>query len=88
MLTKKSFVHKSIESKKRSIASWKKTPRWVNNGVLWSVGVEQWSVVAEWSSVLDSSSGVARMRVRIPAWPVAALQMCALQILPLLLLTN
>ena len=32
-----------------------------------------WSVVAERSSALDSSSGVARMWVRIPAWPVAAL---------------
>ena len=31
------------------------------------------SVVAEQSSALDSSSGVARMWVRIPAWPVAAL---------------
>ena len=32
-----------------------------------------WSVVAERSSALDSSSGVARMWVRIPAWPVAML---------------
>ena len=32
-----------------------------------------WSVVAERSSALDSSSGVVRMWVRIPAWPVAAL---------------
>ena len=31
------------------------------------------SVVADRSSALDSSSGVARMWVRIPAWPVAAL---------------
>ena len=31
------------------------------------------SVVAERSSALDSSSGVARMWVWIPAWPVAAL---------------
>ena len=31
------------------------------------------SVVAERSSALDSSSGVARMWVRIPAWPVVAL---------------
>ena len=31
------------------------------------------SVVAERSSSLDSSSGVVRMWVRIPAWPVAAL---------------
>ena len=31
------------------------------------------SVVAERSSALDSSSGVVRMWVRIPAWPVAAL---------------
>ena len=30
-------------------------------------------VVAERSSALDSSSGVVRMWVRIPAWPVAAL---------------
>ena len=30
-----------------------------------------WSVVAERSSALVSSSGVARMRVRIPAWPIA-----------------
>ena len=29
--------------------------------------------MAERSSALDSSSGVARMWVRIPAWPVAAL---------------
>ena len=29
--------------------------------------------VAEWSSALDSSSGVVRMWVWIPAWPVAAL---------------
>ena len=28
--------------------------------------------MAEQSSALDSSSGVARMWVRIPAWPVAA----------------
>ena len=34
---------------------------------------EVWSVVAERSSALDSSSGVVRMWVRIPAWPVAAL---------------
>ena len=33
----------------------------------------QWRVVAERSSALDSSSGVVRMWVRIPAWPVAAL---------------
>ena len=32
-----------------------------------------WSVVAERSSAVDSSSGVVRMWVRIPAWPVAAL---------------
>ena len=32
-----------------------------------------WGGVAEWSSALDSSSGVVRMWVRIPAWPVAAL---------------
>ena len=32
-----------------------------------------WSVVAEWSSTLDSSSGVVRMWVRIPAWPVTVL---------------
>ena len=32
-----------------------------------------WSVVAERSSALDSSSGAVRMWVRIPAWPVAAL---------------
>ena len=32
-----------------------------------------WSVVAEQSSALNSSSGVVRMWVRIPAWPVAAL---------------
>ena len=31
------------------------------------------SVVAERCSALDSSSGVVRMWVRIPAWPVAAL---------------
>ena len=31
------------------------------------------NVVAERSSALDSSSGVARMWVRIPAWPVATL---------------
>ena len=31
------------------------------------------SVVAERSSALDASSGVVRMWVRIPAWPVAAL---------------
>ena len=31
------------------------------------------SLVAERSSALDSSSGVVRMWVRIPAWPVAAL---------------
>ena len=31
------------------------------------------SVVAERSSALDSSSGVVRMWVRIPAWTVAAL---------------
>ena len=29
--------------------------------------------MAERSSALDSSSGVVRMWVRIPAWPVAAL---------------
>ena len=33
----------------------------------------RWSVVAERSSAPDSSSGVVRMWVRIPAWPVAAL---------------
>ena len=32
-----------------------------------------WSVVAERSSALDSSSDVVRMWVQIPAWPVAAL---------------
>ena len=32
-----------------------------------------WSVVAEPSSALDSSCGVVRMWVRIPAWPVVAL---------------
>ena len=32
-----------------------------------------WSVVAERSSALDSSSGVVRMWVRIPTWPVATL---------------
>ena len=32
-----------------------------------------WSVVAERSSALDSSSGVVRTWVRIPAWPGAAL---------------
>ena len=32
-----------------------------------------WSVVAELSSALDSSSGIVRMWVRIQAWPVAAL---------------
>ena len=31
-----------------------------------------WNVVAERSSALDSSSGVVRMWVRTPAWPVAA----------------
>ena len=36
-----------------------------------SVPGVKWSVMAERSSVLDSSSGVVRMRVRIPAWPVA-----------------
>ena len=35
--------------------------------------VKVWSVVAERSSALDSSSGVVRMWVRIPAWLVAAL---------------
>ena len=30
-------------------------------------------VVAEWLNALDSSSGVVRMWVRIPAWPVAVL---------------
>ena len=30
-------------------------------------------LVAERSSALDSSSGVVRMWVQIPAWPVAAL---------------
>ena len=38
---------------------------------LW--GNNRGSVVAERSSALDSSSGVVRMWVRIPAWPVAAL---------------
>ena len=33
----------------------------------------QWSAVAKRSSTLDSSSGVVRMWVRIPAWRVAAL---------------
>ena len=32
-----------------------------------------WSVVAERSSALGSSSGVVRMWVRIPAWLIAAL---------------
>ena len=32
----------------------------------------QQSVVAKRSSALDSSSGVVRMWVQIPAWPVAA----------------
>ena len=32
-----------------------------------------WSVVAERSSALDSSSGVVRMWVRVPAWPIAVL---------------
>ena len=39
----------------------------------WYCPFKLWSVVAERSSPLDSSSGVARMWVRIPAWPVAAL---------------
>ena len=34
---------------------------------------QPWSVVAERSRALDSSSGVVRTWVRIPAWPVAAL---------------
>ena len=33
----------------------------------------KWSVVAERSSALDSSSDVVRMWVRILAWPVAVL---------------
>ena len=56
---------------------------WVRCGI-WRAGLEgcgyytcstqlSESVVAERSSALDSSSGVARMWVRIPAWPVAAL---------------
>ena len=36
-------------------------------------GISIWSVVAERSCALDSSSGVVRMWVQIPAWPVAAL---------------
>ena len=40
---------------------------------IWTYNNHLWSVVAERSSALDSSSGVARMWVRIPAWPVAAL---------------
>ena len=35
--------------------------------------MQAWNVVAERSSALDSSSGVARMWVRIPAWLVTAL---------------
>ena len=34
---------------------------------------DTWSVVAERSSALESSSGVVRMWVRIPAWPVTPL---------------
>ena len=37
------------------------------------IGVIVCSVVAKRSNALDSSSGVVRMWVRIPAWPVAAL---------------
>ena len=37
-----------------------------------SFSVIVWSVMAEQSSALDSSSGVVRMWVQIPAWPVAA----------------
>ena len=44
-----------------------------SGGVDTSQKALKWSVVAERSSALDSSSGVARMWVRIPAWPVAAL---------------
>ena len=42
------------------------------NGSKWSFNHPR-SVVAERSSALDSSSGVVRMWVRIPAWPVVAL---------------
>ena len=37
------------------------------------VGVERSNASDSSSSALDSSSGVVRMQVRIPAWPVAAL---------------
>ena len=37
-----------------------------------SLSLSLWSV-AEWSSALGSSSGVVRMWVRTPAWPVMAL---------------
>ena len=43
------------------------------NSLMFMFSIKKWSVVAERSSALDSSSGVARMWVRIPAWPVAAL---------------
>ena len=43
--------------------------------ICWYVDVlcVMWSVVAEWCSALDSSSGVVIMWVWILAWPVAAL---------------
>ena len=53
------YVYKSISENLKS------------RTVFWSKYFK--SVVAERSSALDSSSGVARMWVRIPAWPVAAL---------------
>ena len=45
----------------------------MGNLVWFQLAAYAWSVVAERSSALDSSSGVVRMWVRIPAWPVAAL---------------
>ena len=42
--------------------------------VKWSIICTcMWNVVAERSSALDSSSGIVRMWVQIPAWSVAAL---------------
>ena len=52
------------------------TPLWLlllDSGLCIAKPWMLWSVVAEQSSALGSSSGVVRMWVRILAWPVAAL---------------
>ena len=50
-----------------------RVPVWYHSRHIVNSFICKWSVVAERSSALDSSSGVVRMWVLIPAWLVAAL---------------